>query len=169
MRISPVMCAALAVFPLAKVSVARSSLDPQPSSQTSTTPGNILPAFVSPGRLGSFLSAVREAELLPNASREAAEEISARFADDDHRVAQAQARVVAELEMQKPAIFEAALFEPSLLLPRAPASVKHSKKSARVGRSGRSLAVAKRPAPHLSRRRAASKNGLLSVFSWLTG
>jgi hypothetical protein len=166
MRMSPVICATLAAFPLAQASVARSSLDPQPSSQTSTTPGNILPAFVSPGRLGSFLSAVREAELLPNASRAAAE-ISARFADDDHLLDRKPAGIVAELETEKPAIFEAALFEPSRLHPRVRASVKHSKKG--NGRSGRSLAATNRPAPHLPRRRTPPDYGLLSVLSWLSG
>jgi hypothetical protein len=171
MRISPVICAALAVFPAAQAGMARSSLDELTFAPTSGAPGNILPSFVSPGRLGAFLSAVHEAESLPNEGRAAAEEISSRFADDDHRVARAPARLVAELETEKPAIFEAALFEPSPLPPRATAYVKRSKKGkARVGRSGRSLVAIHRPAPRRSRRPDPPKNGLLSsVLSWLTG
>ena len=174
MRMSPVICAALAVFPLAQASIARSSLDPLTSSQGSITPGNILPAFVSPGRLGTFLSAVREAELLPTVSRAAAEALSARFSDDVTGVTPAATRTVAVAGSEKPYIFEAALFEPSLLHPRGRASVKHSKGKTRLRQSGRSsygLAETHRPARRLSQRRAPHGNGQLSKaeLAWSNG
>lgn len=194
MRILPLLLwAALAVTCVTQTSTARSLVEPLRSPQSLAAPGNILPAFVSPGTLGAFLTAVREATFITSGSRTAAEALSARFFDDAHvrrdvsespePARQEPARqepespklaaTLANSDVHRPYIFEAALFKPSLVQ-RRDASLKHTRKQRRLARRPQ----AQRPrvwsfesAPRPVRHRAPRDYGQLSKadLRWLNG
>ncbi|MBN9247775.1 MAG: hypothetical protein J0I81_10070 [Hyphomicrobium sp.] len=176
MRILPLLLwAAVAVILLTQTSTARSLLDPLGSPQSVAAPGNILPAFVSPGTLGAFLTAVREATFSTSESRTAAEALSARFFDAEARndipERPEPATALANTNVHVPYIFAAALFEPALVKPDS-ASPKHTKKQRRVARRAqaqqpraRSFESAPRPVRHRPARDQLSKADL----RWLNG
>lgn len=189
MRILPLLLlAALAVICVTQTSTARSVVDPLGSQQSLAAPGNILPAFVSPGTLGAFLTAVREATFITSESRTAAEAISARFLDDaqirrdvsespepasQEPASPAPAATLANSDVHRPYIFEAALFEPSPVQPES-ASLKHTKKQRRLARrtqTQRPLARSLENAPRPVRHRAPRDYGQLSKADllWLNG
>ncbi len=192
MRILPLLLwAAVAVACVTQTSTARSVVDPLGSPQSLAAPGNILPAFVSPGTLGAFLTAVREATFITSESRTAAEALSARFLDDAQAKSDVSespeptspeptslepaspepAATLANSDVHRPYIFEAALFEPSPVQP-ASASPKHIKKQRRLARRSqaqqprvRSIENAPRPVRHRPPRDQLSKADL----RWLNG
>lgn len=195
MRMLPLpLWAALAVICVTQTSTARSVVEPLGSPQSLAAPGNILPAFVSPGTLGAFLTAVREATFITSESRTAAEALSARFFDDaqvrrdvsespepasEEPAASLEpkssepAATLANSDVHRPYIFEAALFKPSLVQPEG-ASLKHTKKQRRLARRPQ----AQRPrtwsfesAPRPVRHRAPRDYGQLSKadLRWLNG
>lgn len=177
MRILPLLLwAAVAVILLTQTSTARSLLDPLGSPQSVAAPGNILPAFVSPGTLGAFLTAVREATFSTSESRTAAEALSAKFSDDMQVRSDVSEHVepvaaLANSDVHVPYIFAAALFEPALVKPDS-ASPKHTKKQRRVARRAqaqppraRSFESAPRPVRHRPARDQLSKADL----RWLNG
>lgn len=194
MRILPLLLlAALAVICVTQTSTARSVVDPLGSPQSVAAPGNILPAFVSPGTLGAFLTAVREATFITSESRTAAEAISARFLDDaqiksdvsespepasqepvsQEPASPAPAATLANSDVHRPYIFEAALFEPSPVQPES-ASPKHTKKQRRLARRAqtqRPLARSFENPPRPVRHRAPRDYGQLSKADllWLNG
>lgn len=177
MRILPLLpWAAIAVICVTQTSTARSLPGPLGSPQPVAAPGNILPAFVSPGTLGAFLTAVRDATFITSESRTAAETLSARFFDDaetrsdvSKRPEPAAASAISNVHV--PYIFAAALFEPSLVQPGS-ASPKHTTKQRRVARRAqaqrpvaRSFENAPRPVRLQPARDQLSKADLL----WLNG
>lgn len=177
MRILPLLqWAAIAVICLTQSSTARSLPDPLGSPQSVAEPGNILPAFVSPGTLGAFLTAVREATFITSESRTAAETLSARFFDNAEARSDATERpepaaALTNSDVHKPYIFAAAVFEPSLVqAERAPP--KHTKKQRRIARRAqaqqpraRSFESASRPVRQRAPRDQLSKADL----RWLNG
>lgn len=180
MRFLPLLLwAALAVLCVTQTSTARSLVDPLGSLQPLAAPGNILPAFVSPGRLGAFLSAVREATFITSEGRTAAEVLSAKFFDDtrvgsDVSERPEPAATFANTGVHAPYIFEAARFEPSLVQPGS-ATPEHMKKNrghlARRGQAQRPRTSSYRSAPRPVRRPAPRENGQLSKaeLRWLNG
>ncbi len=134
--------------------------EPQKISVTGT-----LPAFISPAHLGEFLLAVREASYLSSSSRIAAESLSQKFSDDDRpmppdEAATAFSRVAAAEAGDKPYIFAAADFEPSLFDAKSPRRVIISRRPATtirkvttIRRHSRLAQVPKRPSPNTDRLR----------------
>ena len=180
MRTLPLLLwAALAVLCVTQTSTARSLVDPLGSPQPLAAPGNVLPAFVSPGRLGAFLSAVREATFIMSEGRTAAEALSAKFSDDARVVSDVSERpeaaaTLANTGVHAPYIFEAALFEPSLVQPGSatPEPMKKNRGNlARRGQAQRPRAWSNRSVPRPVRRPAPRENGQLSKadLRWLNG
>jgi hypothetical protein len=181
MRIPPlVLWTALSVLCLTQTSAARSLVEPLEAPESLAEPGNVLPAFVSPGRLGEFLSAVREATFIMSERRTAAETLSAKFSEDaqvksDVSERQDTPATFAGTGIHAPYIFEAALFEPSLLESQ-PTSVEPTKRTRRhlVRRvpAQRPRALSYKSAPRPARRPASrDNNGQLSKaeLRWLNG
>ncbi len=199
MRMLPLLLwAALAVTCVTQTSTARSLVEPLGPPQSLAAPGNILPAFVSPGTLGAFLTAVREATFITSESRTAAEALSARFFDDaqvrhdgsesPERASQEPASpesarpepanpepaaTVANSDVHLPYIFKAALSEPSLVKPEG-TSLKHTKKQQRLARrtqAQRPRAWSFESATRPVRHRAPRDYGQLSKsdIRWLNG
>jgi hypothetical protein len=155
MRPLPVLlCAAVAVLFITQSSTARSLVDPQTSVASVT---GELPSFVSPGRLGAFLAAAREATRMPTARRTAAEALSAKFSDESAASAVSDRPVPSESVSNGgdriPYIFEAALVEPSVF--KRHSSFHYPEKYQRQGRhrkSTRTLASSDLTAARSTRR-----------------